>query len=105
MRAAFDFASGFEPKIRLHQPVDASGQLPTGEQFQSVEGFQELVLRNPEALAANMVRQLLMYATGSENHYSDRREIARILEKTRAQGYGFRSLVEAIVESELFLTK
>jgi hypothetical protein len=46
-----------------------------------------------------------MYATGSENHYSDRREIARILEKTRAQGYGFRSLVEAIVESELFLTK
>ena len=105
MRAAFDFASGFEPKIRLHQPVDASGQLPTGEPFQSVEGFQELVLRNPEALAANMARQLLMYATGSENHYSDRREIARILEKTRAQGYGFRSLVEAIVESELFLTK
>jgi hypothetical protein len=64
-RATFDFASGFEPKVRLHQKVDASGEMPTGEAFQSLEEFQQLVLRNPEALAANMVRQLLMYATGS----------------------------------------
>ncbi len=102
---AFHFASGFEPKVRLHQPVDASGQLPSGEPFQNLAEFQALVLRNPDALAANMIRQLLMYATGSEPHYSDRREITRILEKTKPRNYGLHSLIDAIVQSELFITK
>ena len=101
----FQFASGFVPKVRLHQPVDASGQLPTGEPFQTLTDFQSLVLRNPEALAANMVRQLLMYATGSEPHYSDRRAIALILEQTKPINYGLRSLIDAIVQNEMFLTK
>jgi hypothetical protein len=52
-----------------------------------------------------MVRHLLMYATGSEPHYSDRREINRILEETKSGNYGLRSLIYAIVQSELFLTK
>lgn len=101
----FHFPTGWNPRVRLNQSVDTSGQLPTGESFENLAGFQSLVLRNPEALAANMVRQLLMYATGSEPHYSDRREIARILEQTRQNNYGFRSLIDAIVQSELFLTK
>ena len=63
------------------------------------------MLRTPDALAANMVRQLLMYATGSEPHYSDRREITRILTQTKPNNYGLRSLIDAIAQSELFLTK
>ena len=101
----FHFASGFTPKIRLDQPVDSSGQLPTGESFQNFTDFQSLVQRKPEALAANMVRQFLMYATGSEQHYSDRREITRILQQTEAGNYGLRSLIDAIIQSELFLSK
>ena len=46
-----------------------------------------------------------MYGTGSEPHYSDRREITRILAQTKASNYGFRSLIDAIVQCELFLTK
>lgn len=103
--ATFEFASGWSPRIRLNQPVDPSGELPSGEQFKDVAGFQELVLRNPEALATNMVRQLLMYGTGSEGHYSDRREIARIVAETRSTQYGLRSLIDAIVQSDLFLAK
>jgi hypothetical protein len=101
----FNFASGWNPRVRLHQPVDPSGQLPTGEPFQNLADFQALVARNPEALAANLVRQLLMYATGSEPHYSDRRETARILAQTKASAHGFRSLIDGIVQSDLFLTK
>jgi hypothetical protein len=101
----FHFPTGWDPRVRLNQPVDASGQLPSGEPFQSFADFQSLVLKNPEALAANMVNQLLMYATGSEPHYSDRREIARILDQTKPSQYGLRSLIAAIVQSELFLTK
>ncbi len=101
----FHFDSGFNPRVRLNQPVDPSGQLPSGEPFQNLADFQSLVLRHPEALAANMTRQLLMYATGSEPHYSDRREITRILAQTKPSNYGLRSLIDAIVQSELFLTK
>jgi hypothetical protein len=103
--ATFEFASGWSPRIRLNQPVDPSGELPSGEQFKDLAGFQALVLRKPEALATNMVRQLLMYGTGSEGHYSDRREIARIVAQTRGTDYGLRSLIDAIVQSELFLAK
>jgi hypothetical protein len=52
-----------------------------------------------------MVRQFLMYGTGGEIHYSDRREIDRIVAAARPSNYGIRSLVDAIVQSELFLTK
>jgi hypothetical protein len=104
-KVPFNFASGWNPSVGLNQPVDPSGQLPTGEPFKNLADFQALVLRHPEALAANMVRQLLMYATGSEPHYSDRRETARILAQTEASNYGLRSLIDAIVQSDLFLTK
>ncbi|RFC44344.1 MAG: Protein of unknown function DUF1592/DUF1588/DUF1585/DUF1587/DUF1595/Planctomycete cytochrome C [Verrucomicrobia bacterium] len=103
--AAFVFASGWSPRVRLNQRVDPSGQLPSGESFKDLAEFQALVLRKPEALASNMVHQFLMYGTGSELHYSDRREISRILAETRANDYGLRSLIDAVVQSELFLTK
>jgi hypothetical protein len=102
---AFNFASGWDPRVRLNLPVDPSGQMPSGETFDGIAGFQSLVLRKPEALAANMVRQFLMYGTGSGIHYSDRREIDRIVAESRSTGYGMRSLIEGIVQSDLFLTK
>ncbi len=101
----FNFPTGWDPRVRLNQPVDASGQLITGESFENIEEFKALLLRKPEILAANMVRQLLMYATSSEPHYSDRREIVRILAQTQSNNYGLRSLIDAIVQSELFVTK
>ena len=101
----FNFASGWDPRVRLNQPVDASGQMPSGERFDGIAGFQTVVLAKPEVLAANMVRQFLMYGTGAGIHYSDRREIDHIVAAARASNYGIRSLIEGIVQSELFLTK
>ena len=102
---AFNFASGWDPRVRLNKPVDPSGQMPSGEAFDDFAGFQALVLEKPEALAANMARQFVMYATGGEIRYSDRREIDRVVAQARSSDYGIRSLIDAIVLSELFLTK
>jgi len=104
-QATFQFASGWDPRVRLNQSVDPSGQLASGESFQNLVDFQSLVLKKPEALATNMISQLLMYATGSEPHYSDRREINHILFQTKESNYGIRSLIDAIVQSRLFLMK
>lgn len=101
----FRFDTEWNPRVRLNLPVDASGQMPSGETFDGITSFQTLVLAKPEALAANMVRQLIMYGTGSGIHYSDRREIDRIVAESRPTEYGMRSLIEGIVQSDLFLTK
>ena len=102
---AFNFASGWDPRVRLNKSVDPSGQMPSGERFDDVAGFQALVLEKPEVLATNMARQFVMYATGGEIRYSDRREIDRIVAQTCSSDHGIRSLIDAIVLSELFLTK
>jgi len=47
----------------------------------------------------------VVYATGAPIRFSDRAAIEQILEQTKGDHYGVRSLVHAIVESDLFRNK
>jgi hypothetical protein len=85
--------------------VDSSGELPDGRTFHDVRGLKELLLSDPDLLARNLAQQLAIYATGAPIRFSDRPAIANILAKNRAEGYGVRSLVHEIVESDMFLNK
>jgi hypothetical protein len=93
------FHYGLGPK------VDSTGELADGRKFQDVAGLKAELLRDPGQLARNLVRQLLIYATGAPIQFSDRVQVERILQQTRAAGYGVRSLVEQVVQSEMFLNK
>lgn len=86
-------------------PVDARGQLPDGRAFDDVRGLKRHLLADEAQIARNLVRQLAVYATGAPVRFSDRPEIEKILSAAKAQGYGVRSLVHALVASELFQTK
>jgi hypothetical protein len=85
--------------------VDASGELPDGRPFRDIRDFKRLVRADEAALARNLARQLLLFATGAPAHYSDRPEVERILAETRADSHGLRSLVHAVVQSRLFREK
>lgn len=85
--------------------VDPSGELADGRKFKDVRELKELLLRDPELLARNLAQQLTIYATGAPIRYSDRPAIAKILAQNRAEGYGVRSLIHEIVESDMFLNK
>jgi len=89
----------------LGPSVDPSGELPNGCQFENVVDLKHELLRDPEQLARNLTRQLVVYATGAPIQFSDRPQIAKILERTRPGGYGVRNLIEEIVQSDLFLNK
>jgi hypothetical protein len=91
--------------FKLAQPVDASGQLADGRAFRDVREFKQLLSSEEEQLARNLVRQLLVYATGAPPRFADRETVEAILAATRSGGYGMRSLVHAIVQSEVFRTK
>ena len=86
-------------------PVDATGELPDGRPFQDIRDFKRLVRAEDALLARNLTRQLLIFATGSPVRFGDRGEIEAILQRTRAQNYGLRSLVREVVQSPLFLNK
>ena len=86
-------------------PVDCAGELPDGPAFRDVREFKRLLGEDPAPLARNLVRQLAIYATGAPVRFTDREKIETILERTKAGGYGVRSLVHELVQSELFLTK
>jgi hypothetical protein len=56
-------------------------------------------------IARNLVRQLTVFATGAPVRFSDRDEVEKILAAAKGTGYGVRSIVHAIVQSELFRNK
>lgn len=93
----FNFAVG--PK------VDSSGELSAEQKFAEIRELKQLILKDERQVARNLVRQLLVYATGAPVKFGDRPELEAILDQTAANGYRVRDLIHAIVESELFQTK
>ena len=86
-------------------PVDAAGELPDGRTFNGVRDFKRLMLRDEPQVARNLARQLAVFATAAPVRFSDRAEIEKILQSAQPTGYGVRSLVHALVQSELFRNK
>ena len=66
---------------------------------------QQLLLEDERQIARNIVRQLSIFATAAPVRFSDRARIEHILDQTRASQYGLRSIVEELVQSDLFLNK
>jgi len=86
-------------------PVDATGEVPDGRAFRDVKEFKRLVESEEVAVARNLARQLVVFATGAPVRFTDRAEFERIMQRAGARKYGVRTLVEEIVHSELFQTK
>jgi hypothetical protein len=93
----FEFHSG--PK------VDASGGLPGGGAFLNVSELKRLILKDERGVARNLVRQLVVFATGSEVRFGDRERVEEILDRCAEGGYGVRSILLEIALSELFQRK
>lgn len=85
--------------------IDASDTLPDGRAFESINEFKQLIASEPERLARNLAEKLLTYGTGAPISFADRPEVERIVARTAASDYGFRSLIKESIASELFRTK
>lgn len=97
--------NGLRFEFCLGQAVDPSGELPDGRKFRDVRGLKADLVSDPELLARNMAQQLIVYATGAPIGFADRAQVADILNRSRASGYGIRTLIHQIVQSDLFLNK
>jgi hypothetical protein len=105
-----DFVPGFGKNgqpfhFRAGLPVDCTGKLADGRSFADVRGLKDLLLTDERQIARNLLNQLVTYATGTPIRFGDRVEAERLLDRTAAAGYGTRSLIHAIVQSDLFRSK
>ena len=87
------------------QPIDPSGVLTDGRRFQDVRDLKRLLLQDERRIARNLVRQLITYSTGAPVRFGDRPKVEAILDRARPSGYGVKSLLHGIIDSELFRNK
>lgn len=91
--------------FKVAQPVDASGALADGRAFRDVRELKQLLIDDEEQLARALVTHLVTYATGAGPRFADRPAIEAILTRSRPTGWGVRTLLHEIVQSELFRSK
>ena len=85
--------------------VDAGDVLPDGRRFRNIDEFKALLLSDKDQLARALATKLLTYATGVPPTGADRTKIDAIVESVRSKNFGLRSLVQDVVQSEVFLHK
>jgi hypothetical protein len=91
--------------FHLGLPVDCTGELPDGRTFTDVRDLKRLLLTDERPIARNLAKQLIVYATGAPVRFSDRPALEKILDRAQARGYGVRTLIHELVQSDLFLHK
>jgi hypothetical protein len=92
-------------QYKLALPVDTTGELPTGERFNGIADFKQLLLKSPADVERCVAEKLVTYTTGAAPSYADRAAIQQILSRTRKAGNGLRTLLEEVVLSPLFMQK
>ena len=97
--------NGHSFNFRQGPAIDASAVLLGGAPLAGIRDLKRLLAANDRQVARNLVRQFVLYATGSPVSFTDRTEVDRILQATAAARYGVRSLIHEIVQSELFRSK
>jgi mono/diheme cytochrome c family protein len=95
--AAYQYGEGRE--------VEAGDVMSDGRKFADLAEFKQLLLADLKQIARSLTEKLVTYATGQPVDFGDHRAVNQILADAEASDYGLRSLVHAVVASELFLRK
>jgi hypothetical protein len=96
---------GSKVRYRLGPAVDPSGETLDGREFRGFVEFREMLAEDEARLAHTLAEKLLTFGTGRLMGFSDRKEIDEIVRTSAADGHGVRSLILAVVGSEIFRHK
>ncbi|PYS25275.1 MAG: hypothetical protein DMG11_23205, partial [Acidobacteria bacterium] len=80
-------------------PVDSSGVLPDGTQFEGPLGIRNVLLSRPEEFAAVFAERMLVYALGRGTEYYDYPAIRTIVREAAREEYRWSSLILATARS------
>jgi hypothetical protein len=82
--------------------VDASGTLPDGRAFSGAEEFKTLLAADVDRFAEAFAGQLATFALRRVMTLDDAPALRKIAEACKPEGYRLRSMIEALVTSDLF---
>ncbi|MEE8130455.1 MAG: DUF1592 domain-containing protein [Vicinamibacterales bacterium] len=97
----FDAIGGWRT-TDARSPIDASGTLPTGAEFEGPSGLRTLLVNNPQQFVGTVTQKLLAYALGRGVEYYDYPTVRTIAREAAATDYTWSSIVLGIVESTPF---
>jgi hypothetical protein len=83
-------------------PIDATGRLPDGREFEGPVQLREILKGDREAFTRTIASKLMTYALGRGLELYDRHAVKTIAAKVAANDYRFSSLVMEIVSSRPF---
>ena len=83
-------------------PIDASGTLPDGTEFDGVTDLRQAVLKRPELFVYTVTEKLLTYALGRGLEQYDAPAIRKIVRDAGQDEYRFSSLILGVVMSTPF---
>jgi len=98
-------AYGSSKNAKPTKKIDAGYVLADGREFDNIDDFRKLILAKPEKVAACVAEKLVTYGTGAKPRFVDRDVIEEIAEQSKDSDFGFRTIVENVVCSDLFLNK
>ena len=85
--------------------VDPGGELPDGSKFADFREFRSLMLEREEQFARAIASKLLVYGSGRPLTVADRRSVDGVAAGAGEDGLGLRSMIHAVIESEMFLRR
>ena len=89
-------------KTANDRPVDATGRLPSGEQFTGVRELKHVLLLHRDAFVRNLAEQMLTYALGRELEDCDDAAVSAMVKRLKKNDYRFSALVAGTVDSIAF---
>ncbi len=96
---------GRRVSYRIGPDVDPADTLVDGRKFADIDELKHHLFNDKRQIARCVAEKLLIYGRGSALSFADRVDVDRIVDRVAAKGYGLRSLIHEIIQSDAFLTR
>ena len=98
----FDAVGRYRTRSETNEPIDASGVLPDGTEFEGVAGLRDALMRRPDLFVTTLTEKLMTYALGRGVESYDAPAIRVITREAALDNHRFSSLILGIVRSTPF---
>lgn len=98
----FDAIGRWRQEDKNGEPIDAGGELPSGESFSSPKDLKAIIAGRSDALARNLLEKMMAYALGRRLEGYDEIVVDDLMDRIAADDYRMQTLVSAVVTSYPF---